>query len=60
MVSIDRCRKLLGKAAENLTDAQIERIRHEMYRLASVLFDHWVFLKNKGKPEKRKIEETNL
>jgi hypothetical protein len=40
-LSIEECRKLLGSAAENMTDAQIESERDQMVALAHIVFDQF-------------------
>jgi hypothetical protein len=36
MLTVDQCRKILGKKAENLSDEQLARLRDQMYGLADV------------------------
>jgi hypothetical protein len=36
MLSVDRCRQLLGNAARDLSDAEVERLRNQLYRFAEV------------------------
>lgn len=43
MLSIDRCRQLLGSTGQAMTDAQVERLRDQLYGLAD--FTVSVFLK---------------
>lgn len=40
MLPLSEFKKLLGSAADELSEAQIEQLREEMYRLASVFYDH--------------------
>lgn len=40
-VSIEECRKLLGSAAESMTDAQVESERDQMVALAHIVFDQF-------------------
>jgi hypothetical protein len=40
-VSIEECRKLLGSAAESMTDTQVEAERDQMVALAHILFDQF-------------------
>jgi hypothetical protein len=42
MISLGEFKKLLGKAAEGLTDAEIEGIRALEYRVADATFDIWL------------------
>jgi hypothetical protein len=37
MLSIDRCRQILGTAARNMSDDQIEQLRDQLYRFADVV-----------------------
>ena len=41
MLSIERCRKILGTKAENLTDEEIEKVRDELYIGANLAFENW-------------------
>lgn len=45
-ISISKCRRLLGKEAEGLTDEQIEEIRDAQYQFAELAFQFWA--KEKG------------
>ena len=36
MISLAECRKILGEAGRDLTDAQLERLRRELYGLADI------------------------
>jgi hypothetical protein len=36
MISLVECRKILGEAGRDLTDAQLERLRRELYGLADI------------------------
>ncbi|HBL30985.1 MAG TPA: hypothetical protein DD490_29480 [Acidobacteria bacterium] len=36
MISLVECRKLLGDAGRELTDAQLERLRQDLYGLADI------------------------
>ena len=38
MVSIEKCRRILGESAENMTDAEIEAMRSGLERTADALF----------------------
>lgn len=37
MLSIEACRKILGKTKKELTDKEIEEIRELLYQMATVL-----------------------
>jgi hypothetical protein len=36
MIPLAECRKILGDAARDLTDADLERLRQELYGLADI------------------------
>ena len=36
MISLAECRKILGAAGRDLTDAQLERLRQDLYGLADI------------------------
>ena len=36
MISLAECRKILGEAGRDMTDAQLERLRRELYGLADI------------------------
>lgn len=44
MISIERCRQVLGPIGHDLTDAQVERLREQLYGLANITVA--VFLEN--------------
>jgi len=41
MLSVEKCKKVLGAAAEKLTDEEIESFRDELYIAANLAFSHW-------------------
>ena len=41
MIALNKFKKLLGKAADGLTDKQIEEIRDLEYRIADAILDKW-------------------
>lgn len=41
MLSVERCKKLLGDKAKNYTDEQIEARRDELYIAATLAFNDW-------------------
>ena len=42
MMSLETFKKLLGKAADGLSDAEIESIRELEYRIADAAFGMWI------------------
>jgi hypothetical protein len=48
MLSIDRCREILGAAATGMSDAQIDRLRRELYWLADIAVS--MFLESRQPP----------
>lgn len=50
MISFDEFKKLLGPAADGLSDADIEHIRDIEYRLADIVFDDWLRKRNELPP----------
>ena len=46
MMSFKKARKLLGRAADNLTDQEVAEIRDLAYQFADVVFDHWLKERN--------------
>jgi hypothetical protein len=57
MLSIDRCRQLLGPAAIGMSDIQIERLRGQLYGLADVTVS--VFLERRKLPPDAIAEERS-
>lgn len=41
MIPLLEFKKLLGEYAKNLTDQEIEEIRHEQYKIAEMAFKAW-------------------
>ena len=48
-ISAKRCRELLGDEADNLSDHEIEQLRHHANALAQVIVD--LFLEQRSTPE---------
>lgn len=42
MISISKCRKLIGIKAKNMTDEEVEEVRDQLYQLANLAFDNWL------------------
>lgn len=51
--TIEKCRSILGKAADGMTDEQIERERDHLAQLANLLFDQFA-VESKRDPEAMK------
>ena len=49
MLSISKCRKALGNAAEKLSDEEVKKIRDTQDQLADIIFDQWLEEKKKQK-----------
>jgi hypothetical protein len=41
MLSVEKCKKILGEDAEGRSDEAIELIRDDLYRIANLAFTHW-------------------
>lgn len=41
MLSLERCKKVLGEKAVGMTDEFIEQMRDELYIAANLAFSHW-------------------
>jgi len=41
MLTLTHCKKILGNKAADLSDEDIDILRHEMYVLANISFNHW-------------------
>lgn len=41
MLTLTHCKKILGNEAADLSDEDIDALRHEMYVLANLSFNHW-------------------
>jgi hypothetical protein len=57
MISLNECRRLLGAAGRDLTDAQLERLRLELYGLADITVTH--FLAQGGRKAKVPEKESS-
>ncbi len=47
MISLAECRKILGAAGRDLTDAQLERLRRDLYGLADITVTHFLATRNR-------------
>ncbi len=41
MLTVEKSRKLLGEAAEKITDEEVEAVRDDLYLAANLAFQHW-------------------
>jgi len=48
MLSIQRCRAILGRAAGNMSDVEVERVRDEFRALACIAIDMFQAQRRKG------------
>ena len=55
-IPIQKFKKLLGPAASELSDSEIERLRDLEDRLADIVFDSWLRKRN-SQPELAKLSE---
>ena len=49
MISLAECRKILGEAGRDLSDAQLERLRRELYGLADITVTCFLKERNRAK-----------
>jgi hypothetical protein len=52
MISLAECRKILGDAARELSDTDLERLRQELYGLADIAVTCFLNKGNKTRPPK--------
>jgi hypothetical protein len=48
MISLAECRKLLGEAGRGLSDAEIDRLRQQLYGLADIAVSCYLTKRNKS------------
>ena len=48
MISLAECRKILGEAGRDLSDAQLERLRQELYGLADITVTSFLTKRNRA------------
>lgn len=41
MLSVEKCKTILGTRAASLSDEAVEFVRDQLYILANLCFDHW-------------------
>ncbi len=45
MLSIEVCRKILGKSKQEMSDEEIEKIRENLYQISHVLVNNYIEVK---------------
>lgn len=50
MLTVEECRKKLGKFGENESDEEIEAIRNKLYALCDLVIDQAIDKVSSGKP----------
>lgn len=50
MISLSECRKILGEAGRGMSDAELERLRQELYGLADIAVTCFLSQKNRATP----------
>jgi hypothetical protein len=48
MISLSECRKILGKEGRELSDAELDRLRRELYGLADITVTHFLATRNRA------------
>ncbi len=48
MISLTECRKILGEAGRDLSDAELEHLRQFLYGLADISVKHFLAKRNKA------------
>jgi hypothetical protein len=48
MISLVECRKILGEAGRGLSDAELDRLRRELYGLADITVTHFLATRNRA------------
>ena len=47
MISLAECRKILGDVGRGLSDAELDRLRQELYGLADITVTHFLAKRNR-------------
>ena len=50
MISLSECRRILGEAGREMSDAELERLRQELYGLADITVTCFLNQKNRTTP----------
>lgn len=50
MISLAECRKILGDAGRGLSDAELERLRQELYGIADIAVTNFLAKRNRTTP----------
>ncbi len=58
MITLNECRRILGDAARGLSDAELERLRHELYGLADITVSTFLARQNRPSPPPPEEETT--
>ena len=48
MISLDECRKILGDAGRELSNAELDRLRQQLYGLADIAVTCYLTKRNKA------------
>jgi hypothetical protein len=51
MISLVECRRILGEAGRDLSDAELERLRQALYGLADIAVSHFLDTRNRRNRE---------
>jgi hypothetical protein len=60
MISLAECRRILGDAARGLSDAELERLRRELYGLADITVSSFLATKTDKKHRTTPLPDKEL